>query len=381
MSQIVSWIHFGDFHISGGEDQNYSDFLSLIQEANAMRTGIAFALLPGDNADDGEEDQCALVQEAIRVCHVPVQAIPEDHDMARGDLNLFRTYLSNQVHRSLTIADVHFDFPNGVFNWEPPIFGLGREQMDWLSEDLDTARRNGQFVVVFMYAYPSEHGTDADEVAMLLRKNGVRLVEMGHTHYNELANNGHTVYAATRSTGQIEEGPPGFSIGTIDDGVISWQFKPIGQSPAAVVTSPGGERLIVDPSSPSQLVRGLIPVRARVWGSDIRGVAMSIKGITAPLRATGDGCTWTATLDSRSVPDGSHELEVIAATSTGEVVSDRIRILVNQGGRYKQPARRPVDHQNALGRWSEKHILGTQLGPNENGHAWPSHHDRGHPSR
>jgi hypothetical protein len=35
---------------------------------------------------------------------------------------------------------------------------------------------------------------------------------MGHTHDNELANDGHIIYAATRSTGQIEEGRPTFRL-------------------------------------------------------------------------------------------------------------------------------------------------------------------------
>lgn len=46
-------------------------------------------------------------------------------------------------------------------------------------------------------------------VANLVHRSRVRLVEMDHTHYNELSNDGRIVYAATRSTGQIEEGPVG----------------------------------------------------------------------------------------------------------------------------------------------------------------------------
>ena len=34
MHQTVSWIHFGDLHISNEEDQNHGDFLELIEEAN-----------------------------------------------------------------------------------------------------------------------------------------------------------------------------------------------------------------------------------------------------------------------------------------------------------------------------------------------------------
>jgi len=373
MPQIVSWIHFGDLHISNGEDQNYRDFLSLIEEGNHLQSGISFGLLPGDNADDGEEDQYVLVQEAIGHCRFPVYAIPGDHDVASGGLGPFRQYLSRGLPRSLTLGAVHFVFLNSVYNW-PPVFGLGSGQMAWLRKDLAAAREANQLVVVFMHAYPSEHGIEAGEIARLLMESRVLLVEMGHTHYNELAHDGYTVFAATRSIGQVEEGPPGFSIGTIDDGVVSWKFKPLGQSLTAVITSPSDERLIVDRSSPAQLVRGLIEVRARVWGEGVQDVTMSVDGTTSPMQPTGDGCTWRAEFDSRLVSDGSHSLDVTATTSAGTAVTDSVRILVNQPGEYIQPARLPVDHENAFGAWREKHILGTQLGPNENGHHWHSRH-------
>jgi hypothetical protein len=35
---------------------------------------------------------------------------------------------------------------------------------------------------------------------------------------------GQTIYATTRSTGQIEEGPVGFSIANLDNGVVSWKY-------------------------------------------------------------------------------------------------------------------------------------------------------------
>ena len=68
----------------------------------------------------------------------------------------------------------------------------------------------------------------------------VALVDMGHTHYNELANDGRTIFAATRSTGQIEEGPVGYSVATIDGGVVSWRFKPLDDPfPFVMITAPG----------------------------------------------------------------------------------------------------------------------------------------------
>ena len=49
---------------------------------------------------------------------------------------------------------------------------------------------------------------------------------MGHTHYNELSNDGHTLYTATRSTGTDRRGATvGFSVTNLDNGiVVSWRF-------------------------------------------------------------------------------------------------------------------------------------------------------------
>ena len=32
----ISWLHFGDLHIAGWDDQNLADFLALIDEANRL---------------------------------------------------------------------------------------------------------------------------------------------------------------------------------------------------------------------------------------------------------------------------------------------------------------------------------------------------------
>jgi 3',5'-cyclic-AMP phosphodiesterase len=380
MTETVSWIHFGDLHISSEGEQNHKDFLQLIAEANRyMRGDVVFALLPGDNADDAEADQYDLIKKAISLCEFPVEAIPGDHDKAGGSLDLFKDCFPEPLPRSFTRGRFHFVFLNSVDHWRPPRFGLGDEQMKWLRYDLASAHRSGQIIVVFMHAYPSEH-EEAAELTALLHECGVCLVEMGHTHYNELANDGRTIYATTRSTGQIEEGPAGFSVTTLDRGVISWKFKPLSEWPLVVITSPGDQRLIGDASNPAQLVRGTVRVRVRVWGEEIRKTTMAIDGNAAqPLQAI-DGCTWGAEWDSAQVADGEHVLSVTVTAASCQT-TDRITILVNQRGDYTPPSRHVVDFENALGEWSDKHIFGTELGPNENGRHWPSRHDRKHGAR
>src|ERR1700678_1030291 len=121
MRRTVSWIHFGDLHITGAEEQNYCDFLALIEEANCyMGASIDFALLPGDNADDGEEDEYRLVSAGVTRCRFPVHAITGDHDVAAGSLALFRKHLSNDLYRSFGIDGYRFIFLNSVGQWRPP---------------------------------------------------------------------------------------------------------------------------------------------------------------------------------------------------------------------------------------------------------------------
>jgi Icc protein len=377
MTEALSWIHFGDLHIGNEGEQNHLDFLRLIAEANRyMRSDLAFALLPGDNADDAEADQYDLVKKAVSLCEFPVEAIPGDHDKAGGNLGLFEDCFQRALPRSFSHGRYHFVFLNSVSHWQPPRFGLGAEQMEWLRGDLAAAHRNCQMNTVFMHAYPSEH-EEAGELATLFREHGVSLVEMGHTHYNELAHDGRTIYAATRSTGQVEEGPVGFSVTTLDAGVISWKFKPLSEWPLVAITSPGDWRLIVDASNPAQVVRGTVGVSARVWGEGINHLTMALDGNPVQaLKAIG-GCTWGTDWDSAQVADGTHALSVAATAAAGQT-TDRITILVNQRGAYMPPIRHALDYENALGEWHDKHILGTQLGPNENGRHWPSRRGRKH---
>jgi hypothetical protein len=97
-----------------------------------------------------------------------------------------------------------------------------------------------------------------------VRHYGVRLIDMGHTHYNEIANDGHTLHTATRSTGQVEEGSVGFSVANLDSRSVSWRFFELGKRPAVMITSPSDERLMAD-SDPIQGHRGdSLVVRARI---------------------------------------------------------------------------------------------------------------------
>ncbi len=372
----VSWMHFGDLHLRERDDENFLDFLELIDEANENLAGhIDFAFLPGDNADDGTDAQYGLVREGLKRLKLPVHILTGDHDRKAGTLDSLQRHLEPELYRSVTLRNFHLIFLNAMDGSDHKAFDLGEEQMEWLKAELGRAIDSRLRPIVFVHLYPSEMVTKGQEFSRLIRTHGVEVVEMGHTHYNELANDGRTVYAATRSTGQIEEGPPGFSLTVIDEDVISWKFKQRGTWPFVMITSPADHRLITDLDRQRQVVRGPSSVRARAWdGRGIASVTCSIDD-SAPreMQRVEDGY-WELHWNASELSDGSHGLRVEAKTSDGDSAEDEITILLGESGLSALPSRHVVDYENALGPWPQKGILGTQLGPNENGikGPWPS---------
>ncbi|RZK31782.1 MAG: metallophosphoesterase, partial [Hymenobacter sp.] len=146
-----------------------------------------------------------------------------------------------------------------------PDFRLGASQLTWLREQLSQVPP-GMEVALFMHTYPSDlqDAAERQQVTALLAQHRVALVDMGHTHYNELANDGTTIYAATRSTGQIEEGPVGYSLISLDGGVVSWRFKPLdGGFPFVLITAPADYRLL---RYAEQAIQQQVTIRTVVFG-------------------------------------------------------------------------------------------------------------------
>ena len=105
---------------------------------------------------------------------------------------------------------------------------------------------------------------------------------------------------------------------------------------------------------------------------------MSLDKGKAELMVKLDDCTWGREWASTESIDGSHLITVTAQSRGGQIATDTVNMYSNQQGTYLVPTRRILDYENALGEWPEKHILGTQLGPNENGRHWPSRRKREH---
>ncbi len=375
---ILSWVHFGDLHITEAGEQNHRDFAALIEAANRHLAGrVDFAVLPGDNADEGSEAQFRLVRATIDQLAIPVHILPGDHDFHTGSLDAFHAVLGADGLPKAVIAAGHRCLFLDVVSAGTggPDFRLDATQLRWLQRELEEAEGADERSVVFMHAYPADLRAGGDALSALLARHRVACVDMGHTHYNELANDGRTIFAAVRSTGQIEEGPVGFAVAAIDGGVVSWRFQPLaGRWPFVLITSPADHRLIIDSASADQVVSDTLRIRAKVWSSDgVRGAAFSIDG--SPLLElapdSGGRSVWSARHDVRELTDGLHRLTVRGVDETGSLSEESITFLTSHSRHYEAPQRHgDGSDRDAIGAWPEKGIPGGQLGPNRNGRKW-----------
>jgi len=361
---VISWVHFGDLHMTKAGEQNHLDLAEIVDEVNqAFADSVSFVFLPGDVADDGSRSAYAVVRGELDRLKVPWCAIIGDHDVHEKSFANFKEAMSEKTHYAFSVGDTRFLAMNAFDVPEPPSFTVLEEQLRWAEQELELATKNRQTKVLLLHCYPSDLKVGSEEVSRLVREYDVRLIDMGHTHYNEIANDGRTIYSATRSTGQIEEGPVGYSVTNIDGGVVSWRFIELGKLPIAVITSPSDERLLTKFSETPQ---GTMKVRAKFWGeAEAVEATAHLNGQTHPMKRVSNIHVWEADVPTPQV--GTGPLKVFLKDADGKRASDEIRLAVGQRTEGKSEER---DQDNALEAWPEHGLLGTQLGPNKNGKKW-----------
>lgn len=372
-SEIVSWVHFGGLHMTTRQEQNHRDFVSMIEEVNrVMGDSLNFAYLPGDNADHGRIDEYELVRQGLEQLTLPWFAIVGDHDVHPNNHDNFKRFMMPEAFYRFDAGSYSFLALDAFASDDPKVFDICQEQLHWLEQELQLIAAAEKRSVMFLHCYPSELCRFASPLHDLIKSYSVLLVDMGHTHYNEIANDGHTLYTATRSTGHIEEGPVGFSITNLDHDVLCWRFKPLGEWPFVIIISPRDERLHTNPEAAPRTVTKKMAVRVKAWSDRklLRGYA-ELCDQRIDLEQIGESAVWQASFDIHRLLEGIHLLTARFEDDDGKSAHDTIRVVIKpSSGRWKPPGRNPVDDENAIGAWPEHGILGTQLGPNKNGRKW-----------
>lgn len=367
-NRTVSWIHIGDPHLTHPGEQNEIDLGRIVDEINAVyaHKGVDFVFVPGDIADDGstvayEEFRCHLDR-----LQVPWFGIVGDHDVHEQNFDNFKKYVAEDLYGSFRVGPYTFIRLNAFSTPTPDSFVVDGEQFEWLHAKLQHCSDHHEKVVIFLHCYPSDLKEGGAELAELLHRYPVLIVDMGHTHYNEVSNDGRVLYSATRSTGQIEEGPVGYSITTLDASCVSWHFIPLGSPSLVNITQPVDERLFTKQTDCS-LQPGMIRSSAKVWSlSAVTKVHAQLGEEFAELNSK-DGILWEGSIDASLLKEGQRDLLVVAKIASGDELRDSIRVLL---GTRDERTSNATDQDNVIGEWKERGLLGTQLGPNKNGKKW-----------
>jgi Icc protein len=361
---VISWVHLGDLHMTKAGVQNHLDLAEIVNEVNRAFAGsTSFVFLPGDVADDGSRAAYAVVRRELDRLNVPWCAIIGDHDVHEKSFANFLEAMSERTHFAFTVGSVRFVAMNAFDVPHPASFAVSANQLDWVKHQLRAATDAGQNKVLLLHCYPSDLKVGGAKLMEVLRNFDVSLIDMGHTHYNEIANDGRTLYSATRSTGQIEEGSVGYSVTNIDGDVVSWRFVELGKLPVVVITSPSDERLL---TQSCQSLQGTLKVRAKFWGeAQVVKATAHLDGRVVLMNRIDNSHVWQADL---STPyEGTQSLKVSIEDAYGKVATDEIRVV---SGELTERERVERDQDNALDAWPEHGLLGTQLGPNKNGKKW-----------
>jgi predicted phosphodiesterase len=361
---VISWVHLGDLHMTKAGEQNHLDLAEIVNEVNrSFADSVSFAFLPGDVADDGSRAAYTVVRGELDRLNLPWCAIIGDHDVHEKSFANFLEAMSERTHYAFTAGSVRFVAMNAFDVPHPGSFTVNKDQLAWVKRELQTATDAGQSKVLLLHCYPSDLKVGGVELMEVLRNFDVSLIDMGHTHYNEIANDGRMLYSATRSTGQIEEGAVGYSVTNIDGGVVSWRFIELGKLPVVVITSPSDERLL---TNVSETPKGHLKVRAKFWGEaePVQATA-HLDGYVVPMKRIDNSHVWEA--DVSALHQGVYSLKVSVKDARGKVATDEIRIASRDLAKREWIER---DQDNTLEAWPEHGLLGTQLGPNKNGKKW-----------
>ncbi|MCJ2057392.1 metallophosphoesterase [Methylobacterium sp. J-048] len=429
------FLHVGDLHLQDAKAQNVIDLNAILDQIAtiAPQNLFDFVYLPGDLAENGYASEYHILKDALdRHKKLPLRLIPGDHDRQHGRMDDFHAFAASLGGRLPKPKIWKLDQPP-VDNPHPPPatcpdlrpetwpvlpiphycdgkdiqgvrclfvdmvspgfgrkgigldFRLGGPQTQWLDEQLTGARADKIPCAVFMHAYPDDlrEPDDRLDIAGLFWAHRVRLVEMGHTHYNELAPDGRTLYAAARSVGQNEDGSVGYAVAAIDGPVTSWRFRALDRTaPFVLITSPADRRVATRPTTPENCgmdldAEGRITVRAVVL-SDAPPRYVHCRVDTGPwvlMERDPDSRCYEAALlwegNGRSI-----QVEAVHECWPGHgpdyVDTDVIEpvIAFSDSAALPPMPQKPGSDAGRIQSWVGKGVRGDQLGPNRYGRKW-----------
>lgn len=338
----VVFVWPGDLHLTRPDAENHRAAGRLLDEvATLIRPD--FVQFAGDNAQDATDEQFRMFDALRQRVSCPTHALVGDHDVHHDPQALGYRGHVGEPYGAFTLRGFRFIRLNTM---ESRPLGIGRQQVLWFRYEVDAALDRGERVVLFQHHYPYQVWEDYDGPGIdawreVVQTRRITAIFAGHTHYGQIANDGRNVSIASRSIGDPEGGPAGYSVVVLQGDDLAVKYRSVEDAgPLLMITHPRDALLAL---TPRHIASGPDRVRARVWSaSPLAGLEARIDGGDwYPLEARGAGA-WEGPLAADRLTKGEHALEVRVSGNGGESAADRIAFAVDRTGRYTAvPKARP----------------------------------------
>lgn len=334
MNEPLIFVVPGDLHLTQSGKENHLAALWMVSEVNDYLRPD-FVQFIGDNVQNALADEFALFNDVARWLRVPFHVLVGDHDV-EGDpaADGFRRFIG-ETYSASSCKGYRLVRLNTV---EHLPLGLSDNQLKWFREQAETAARLGERIVLLQHHYPYKvyeqfSGPGIDAWRETVRGAPIAAIFTGHTHYGQIANDGQTPSITTRSIGDPEGGPPGFTLAFLHGDDLAVTYRSIeDRGPLVLITHP---RELLLATGPRHIVSADDLAVIRVWGRSplVEVLARIDAGDWAPVTRT-SSTEWIRSLSPASLSKGRHRLEVAARDKEGHRGHNAITFLVDPSGRY-----------------------------------------------
>jgi 3',5'-cyclic-AMP phosphodiesterase len=333
----------GDLHLTTPDCANYSVAKWMTEEVNRL-VRPDFVQFIGDNVQHATPEQFALFCDLTQRLQVPNHALAGDHDVHKDQLgHRYQEYVGS-LYGSHVVCGVRF---LRLCTVEHRPLGLSPVQTEWLRKEVDTGRAAGERIVIFQHHYPYQiwetfDGPGINVWREIVQTRRISAIFTGHTHYGQIANDGRNVAIASRSIGDPEGGPPGYTLASIRGDDLAVTYRSVSDQGAIVLITHPREMLLA--TGPEHVVSGVDTCRARIWSAEpITAVRGRFDDGAWQSLTLEEGNEWVALLPAQEFEKGEHTYEVRAEDASGAVGRQQITFAVDPTGRFTAvPGVRPV---------------------------------------
>ena len=254
----------GDLHLTKPGLENHRTALWVVDEVNHV-IRPDFVHFIGDNVQHTREEEFQLFQSLLSSLAVPCHAIVGDHDVKDDPKASGFRAIVGETFGAFSLRGFRFIRLN---TQESKPVGLSLEQVRWFRAEVDTALSMGESIVVLQHNYPYQiwedfAGPGVDAWREIVQTRRITAIVAGHTHYWQIANDGRNVSIATRSIGDPEGGPPGYTLGYLHGNDFAVTYRSIeDRGPLVLITHPREHLLAINPR---HVVSGADWVHVRTW--------------------------------------------------------------------------------------------------------------------